>query len=82
MGKVDADRDKAVIFNVDICDYYFIILKYNIISRLFVSLKAELCEELPEHRALEQSTRRMMMLMFQIRSGGNPSLADRVTQFN
>ena len=23
--KVDADRDKAVIFNVDICDYYFII---------------------------------------------------------
>ena len=21
--KVDADRDKAVIFNVDICDYYF-----------------------------------------------------------
>ena len=35
VGKVDADRDKAVIFNVDICDYYFIILKYNIISQRF-----------------------------------------------
>ena len=31
----NADRDKAVIFNVDICDYYFIILKYNIISQRF-----------------------------------------------
>ena len=31
----DADSYKAVIFNVDICDYYFIILKYNIISQRF-----------------------------------------------
>ena len=45
VGKLDADRDKAVIFNVDICDYYFIILKYNIISQRFSVWKlSELCE--------------------------------------
>ena len=45
MWMQNADRDKAVIFNVDICDYYFIILKYNIISQRFSVWKlSELCE--------------------------------------
>ena len=63
--KVDADRDKAVIFNVDICDYYFIIsVFWNItLFRNFLSLKAQLCEELTEHRALNKENHAVDLLM-------------------